>query len=1137
MTVVASDPQDWARSGSLAPGEVLAGRYRIDAFLGRGAVGEVYEAFDRELGEAVAVKILRPEIARDERALQRFKREIQLARRVTHPNVCRAYDLVYHVSTRTGEEPPGEPPAQVFLTMELLRGETLEQLLARQGRMGTAEALPVIGHIVAALAAAHANGVVHRDLKSGNIFLVPEPSGLRAVVTDFGLAWSSIQTNDSASLTATGELVGSPAYMAPEQVRGEEATPATDVYALGVVLFEMVTGELPFVGKSAFYTALKRLQEPAPSPRLHLSDLDPAWEKTILRCLEREPAKRFPTVRHVLQALGRTRAEEDATSPLSLAREGRGRRRFPWQVAAVAGAAGLMLGWLWLAGFPPFAHSSPAAMTAKHPAASARSAMAAPRLAVAVLGFDNLTGRRDLDYLGTSLLQMLPTELGRAERLRLVPVENVDRARADLGLSRPGGLSPATLARVRSYLGADLVVGGSYLVTEAGHRTRFDLQVQSTRTGEVVARFSESGTEEGFLTTLATLGERLRSELGAGGLAPAEANALRASLPASLEAARLYAEGAAALRRFEPARARDLLRQAVAAEPGDPLLRFALAGAWSDLGHQERARAEAKAALDLSRPLRHEDQRAIEARWRELSSDWPGAIAIDRELWGYFPDNLEYALRLAADQTAAGTPKEALATLAEARLLPPPQGADARIDLAAAGAVAALSDFAGQRRAAEAAEVKGRALGAQGWIAEARFQEGSASLSLGAPDTALSAFDEAARIYTAMGDRGRLARTLNARGVLLEGRGDLAGAAAAYGRSQAMQKAIGNEYGEAAAEANLANLDLRQGRLEQGRARLERSLASFRRLERKAAAASVLNNLAVVAQMKGDFAAYEARLTEATAACREIGDRGGEARALANRGDLRFSRGDLAGAGDDFAAALAVYRALGDRGSAAQTVQNQGAVLLRQGSTAAAERLFTQSLAVFRELKDKASEADDDLDLANAALDAGDPRRAEQRASEARELFKAAGNPERESESLSLIALCRLAAGQPQAAQGAIDGAAPVARRTENRRFHLFFDLAEARVLAATRHSSEALRILREAVRKAPEAGSVPLELEARLALGEVEVLAGDATAGRGRLAGLKREAARRGFAVLARKAGAAARPGPPEPGSSSAGR
>ena len=191
MTVPASGPIDGTRSHSLAPGEVLAGRYRIVAFLGRGAVGEVYEAFDQELDEAIAVKVLRPEIARDERVLQRFKREIQLGRRVTHPNVCRVFDLVYHAQAPPLTE---APPANVLLTMELLRGETLEQLLARQGRMSTAEALPIVGHIVAALAAAHANGVVHRDLKSGNIFLVPASpgssgAGARAVVTDFGLAW------------------------------------------------------------------------------------------------------------------------------------------------------------------------------------------------------------------------------------------------------------------------------------------------------------------------------------------------------------------------------------------------------------------------------------------------------------------------------------------------------------------------------------------------------------------------------------------------------------------------------------------------------------------------------------------------------------------------------------------------------------------------------------------------------------------------------------------------------------------------------------------------------------------------------------------------------------------------------------
>lgn len=295
---------------SLTPGRILAGRYRVRAFLGRGSVGEVYEADDLEGTERIALKILRPEIARGDRdhgeanredngVVGRFKREVLLTRRIVHPNVCRTYDLIDQ-QTSDGEL------VRVFLTMELLRGETLEERILRQGPLRPAEALPVVLQVTEALAAAHEAGVIHRDLKSANVFLVAQSSQPasppRTVVTDFGLAWSA-ESDGAATLTATGELIGSPAYMAPEQVRGETASPATDIYALGVVLFEMLTGHLPFVGKSAFHTALQRLREPAPSPRTRVPDLDPVWEEVVLRCLEREPRDRFGSVSEVARAL------------------------------------------------------------------------------------------------------------------------------------------------------------------------------------------------------------------------------------------------------------------------------------------------------------------------------------------------------------------------------------------------------------------------------------------------------------------------------------------------------------------------------------------------------------------------------------------------------------------------------------------------------------------------------------------------------------------------------------------------------------------------------------------------------------------------------------------------------------------
>jgi len=263
----------------LTAGQVLAGRFRIVGCLGDGAIGEVYEATDLELEEQVAIKLLRPEIARDPEVLHRFKREIQLARRVTHPGVCRTFDLFHH------REEDGADLA--FITMELLRGETLEAYVQREGRMAPAAALPLAAQIADGLQAAHQAGVVHRDFKSGNVMLVQGPEGLRAVVTDFGLAWSSTA---AAAVIRTGALIGSQAYMAPEQVRGEAVTPATDIYAFGIVLYEMVTGSLPFSADTVIGTAIKRLREPPTLPRVHAPDLDPLWEEVILRCLESDPA-------------------------------------------------------------------------------------------------------------------------------------------------------------------------------------------------------------------------------------------------------------------------------------------------------------------------------------------------------------------------------------------------------------------------------------------------------------------------------------------------------------------------------------------------------------------------------------------------------------------------------------------------------------------------------------------------------------------------------------------------------------------------------------------------------------------------------------------------------------------------------
>jgi serine/threonine protein kinase/tetratricopeptide (TPR) repeat protein len=305
----ASSPNKDSLSESRPPlnaaGDVLAGRFRVVRFLSRGGMGEVYEAEDLELHEPVALKMIRPEIAVCyPNCLQRFKREVLLAKRVTHPNVCRIFDFFRHSdSPAKGAERGRE---LMFVSMELLRGETLSERLRRVGRINTDEALSLVSQITAALDAAHSVGVLHRDLKPGNIFLVATDSAksARVVVTDFGLALSLEEYSESSLTPLTAnEFLGTPAYMSPEQIQSRELTPASDIYSLGLVMYQMVTGVRPFEDETPIVMAANRLNKPVPSPCSVDPSVDRVWESVIVKCLDRDPQRRFQSAAQVSNAL------------------------------------------------------------------------------------------------------------------------------------------------------------------------------------------------------------------------------------------------------------------------------------------------------------------------------------------------------------------------------------------------------------------------------------------------------------------------------------------------------------------------------------------------------------------------------------------------------------------------------------------------------------------------------------------------------------------------------------------------------------------------------------------------------------------------------------------------------------------
>jgi tRNA A-37 threonylcarbamoyl transferase component Bud32 len=264
----------------LDPGTVLAERYRILALAGRGGEGEVYRADDLKLGQTVAVKILPESFRTDERRLARLISEVRIARRVSHPNVCRVYDIV-------------EADGQTFLTMEWIDGESLASLLHRKGRLPKDTAIGIARQISVGLAAAHDEGVLHRDLKPGNV-MIDERGVVR--ITDFGLATTAVSVRGATARE------GTPLYMSPEQLAGAEVTTQSDMYALGLVLFEVFTGRHAFPGRT-LDEILELRSSPPPDPKSLAPDLHPAVSHVILRCLDVDPMRRPPSGREVAAAL------------------------------------------------------------------------------------------------------------------------------------------------------------------------------------------------------------------------------------------------------------------------------------------------------------------------------------------------------------------------------------------------------------------------------------------------------------------------------------------------------------------------------------------------------------------------------------------------------------------------------------------------------------------------------------------------------------------------------------------------------------------------------------------------------------------------------------------------------------------
>ena len=734
----------------LRPGETLVGRFTVVRLIAHGGMGAVYEATDGVLRTRVALKLIRRRIAEDGTAMERFRREVLLARQVSHPNVCRVHEL-YEATTAAGERIQ-------FLTMELLSGGTLARRLAREGAIATAEALPLVRQMCAGLAAAHAEGVIHRDFKSGNIMLVSRADDsterTRVAITDFGVARAFSAPEGEETLTGEAAVLGTPAYMAPEQVTGGEVTPATDIYALGVVLYEIVTGKLPFLGDTPLAAAARRLNEPAPRPKLAAPGLDSRWANTIVRCLARDPKRRFQTALDVANALG---------TPVR-----------PWRrTAGVVTLASLLLLGAFAAAraLPRLQRNEPRPTT-----------VPAPRPVAAILGITNELPEKRLAWLPTALEEGLHRELAAAETaLRVLSTNRVAGARRSLGFTDAALSEAQSRSRLQGLLCANHLLHGALVASETGpSAVVLRVHLLDGPTGQPLAVFSEElGADAGKLPeALGRLGNALREALHAP-LSSEEASVLSATRVKSTDAAQAYAQGVVSLRAFNHAEARAFFEAALAHDKTLVDAQHRISESWQRQGFKRRARETAQSLASEKHLLTSGQAAEVASRAVRLGPDVQKGMSGWLALFSSRPDDEELGYEVAFH---GAPPKTELVLVQRLRQLPPPASQDLRLDAVEAEAVWG-SDRKRAGELLDRLERRAAELGARSEQALANHVRGT--LLWGPSLEEVPPLREAVRLYSEVGDLEGVAAVL----------GHLANALAQHGTTREALKTIDEAAG------------------------------------------------------------------------------------------------------------------------------------------------------------------------------------------------------------------------------------------------------------------------------------------------------------------------------------------------------
>lgn len=593
----------------------MVGHYRILSELGAGGMGVLYKAEDTRLHRPVALKFLSGECVRDHQALERFRREGRAASALNHPNICTIYGI---------DEHEGQP----FIAMEYLEGETVKERIEKRA-FSSDELIKAGMQIADALDAAHSRGIIHRDIKPANIFITERGE---AKALDFGLAKLAEDEPDDhdppdaatrdGNLTSPGAAVGTVAYMSPEQARGQKIDSRTDLFSLGVVLYEMATGRQAFTGTSTAVLYDSILNRDPASVREINPSLPQELEAIVTKALEKDRGLRYQNASEIRTDLLRLKRSSDSGRVAAAVSSGPGRLRWGLALAGalVLGAVGLF-----------YAFQTPPVPAAPPPNSGS----------LAVMYFEDLGDADDSEGLGRLMTSLLTTELSQAGDLDVVSRQRLNDLARELG--HDTGLVDSTVAtEVARMAGVGTMVLGQ--VAQAGGRVVVSADLVDVETGRLLAspRTEGQGTDEVFSMAEA-LGLQIRGELRVGTTVAVDGRTLGsgALLTGSVEAYRAYAEAESVFQQggFEEAAAR--FREAVVLDPDFAMAHYRLGIASFASGNESEARAASAAAVERIETLEPSVQQAVRANHAIVEGDWDGAVPAVEAALGSQPGNQE----------------------------------------------------------------------------------------------------------------------------------------------------------------------------------------------------------------------------------------------------------------------------------------------------------------------------------------------------------------------------------------------------------------------------------------------------------------------------------------------------------------